>query len=285
MTRKPTPFLRDVNFFSENLQAPLYGHEAPREGEDSGVYYLAVGVDAEDMKAHLKSQLASPLWLRRWICDPENPYAIKLVVFPYRSVAEGAMAIYAALGVPSVEVSVEDLPLLLEDCNQMLVAEADRLVLWLLGIRLGPIQQSLGQHRDDEITKCLQDPQSAREACWLLNARDKLYGRNVVAKVGELPWSVRVTEWEILPARAVHKDGNAVYFEGEWRFMPLTNFWRRYGNPQWTPYRDLPREWRFDLARANLPKPQRVEFNDDDDDDCTFISDPDDVDESFANSM
>src|SRR4051794_36385042 len=95
----------------------------------------------------------------------------------------------------------------------MLVAEADRMVLWLLGMQLGRIQQSLGQHRDDEIAKCLEDSCSAREACWLLNARDKLYGRNVVAKVGELPWSVRVTEWEILPARAIHKDGNAVYFE------------------------------------------------------------------------
>lgn len=284
MHRKLAPFLRDVYFFGENLQAPLHGHEAPREGEDSGIFYVAVGADSEDMKAHLQSQRASPLWRRRWSCDPENPYAIKLIAFPYRSVAETAIAIFGALDVPSFEVSVEDLPYLLEDCNQMLVAEADQMVLWLLGMRLGPVHQSLRQHRDEEISKCLEDPQSAREACWLLNARDKLYGRNVVAKVGELPWSVRVTEGEIVPARAFHRDGNAIYFEGEWRFMPLTNFWRRYGNPQLTPYRDLPREWRFDLARANRPKPQKVESAYDDEDDI-FISDPDDTDETFANSM
>jgi hypothetical protein len=275
MPRKLAPLLRDVTFFGVNLQASLSGHEAPHENEDFGVFYVAVGVDGKEMKAHLDSQRASPLWLRRWICDPENPYAIKLIAFPYRSVAESAIAIYGSLDVPAVEVSVDDLPLLLEDRNEIIVAEADRMVLWLLGVQLGRIQQSLGQQRDDEIAKCLEDPRSAREACWLLNARDKLYGRNVMAKVGELPWSVRVTEWEILPARAIHKDGNAVFFENEWRFMDLTQFWQRHGNPRLTPYRDLPRNWRLDLALANRPKPQKERSLADDDDDCTFISDPD----------
>ncbi|MBB4366760.1 hypothetical protein GGD65_007834 [Bradyrhizobium sp. CIR18] len=162
------------------------------------------------MKQHLESQrasaLAASLDLRsgRPLCDEAHRVS-------YRSVAENAIAMFAAMGVPSVEVSVDDLPLLLEDCNQMIIAEADELVLWVLDMRLGLIHKSLRRERDDEITKSLQDPQSAREACWLPNARDKLYGGNVVNKVSELPWSVRVTEWDILPARAVHKDGNAIY--------------------------------------------------------------------------
>ncbi|MGY4466980.1 hypothetical protein ACVWWK_002662 [Bradyrhizobium sp. LB9.1b] len=296
MPHKLAPFLRNVmidGLAAENLQAPLHGHDTPRENEDSGVFYVAVGVDAEKMKDHLAFQRSVPLSRRRWICDPERSCTIKLIAFPYRSTAERAIEIYLALGTPSVEVTLEDLPYLLEDCSQMLVPEADNLVLMLLGMRLGPIQHSLRQQRDDEIARGLQDPVSAREACALLNARDKLYGRNVVAGVGELPWSIHLTERAVLPARAVHRDGNAVFFEGEWRFMPLADFWHRYGNPRLTPYDDLPRKWWYsDLKRANLPKPKIVETVDDvddgciliadvedDDDDRTFISDPD---ESFS---
>ena len=206
MPRKRVPFLRDVTFFSENLQAPLYGHETPREGEDSGVYYAAVGADAEVMKGHLKSQRASPLWRRLWSCDPENPYAIKVIAFPYRSVAENAMAIYSALDVPSSQ-SVGRRPAVPAQGLQPDARRGSgRPRSPAAGHAVGAIQDSLRRHRDDEITKCLQDPQSAREACWLLNARDTLYGRNVVAKVGELPWSVRVTEWEN-PARQSDPQG------------------------------------------------------------------------------
>jgi hypothetical protein len=280
MPRKLAPFLRDVTIdglAAENLQAPLHGHDTPRENEDSGVFYVAVGADAEEMKDHLAFQRSVKLPRRRWICDPESPYTIKLISFAYRSTAESAMEIYLALGVPSVEVAFEDLPYLLEDCDQMLVPETDNLVLMLLGMRLGPIQHSLRQQRDNEIAKGLQDPESAREACALLNARDKLYGRNVVAGIGELPWSVPLTERAVLPARAVHRDGNAVYFEGEWRLMPLADFWHRYGNPRLTPYDDLPRKWWYsDLKRANIPKPKKAETVDDADDDCTFIADVED---------
>ena len=128
---------------------------------------------------------------------------------------------------------------------------------------LGLVQEWLRRHRHDEIVQCLKDPKSARHACWLLNERNKLFGRKVVVDIDELPWSIRVEEWDILPCKAVHRDGNAVYFEGEWKFMPLTVFWRRYCSPLMTPHHDLPDIWRFQLMRANRIKEQEVGFVDD----------------------
>ena len=269
MSRKYMPWLREVThagITAENLAVPLRGQTAPLPEESSEICFLALGTSAQDMRRHLEGQRSSLLWERRWICDPENPDAIKVIAFAYRSVATSAMSIYAAFGVPTVEVTKEELSLLVEDCHQILLAAEDAdPILLVVGLRLGLIQKWLRQHRHDEIVECLKAPQSAQEACWLLNARDKLSGRKVVADVEELPWSVRVKEWDILPCKAIHRDGNAIYFEGEWKFMPLEPFWHRYGNPSMTPQSDLPYFWRIQLRLANRLGEEEVELTDEED--------------------
>jgi hypothetical protein len=268
MARKYMPLLREAThaaLAAENLAVPLRGRNAPLPDEPSEICYLALGWTAEAVARHLDHQRNGAPWQRRWICDPESPDAVKIIAFAYRSVAESAISIYAEFGVPAIEVTKGDLPFLVEDFHQILLAEDGDPILLVVGLRLGLVQEWLRRHRHDEIVQCLKDPKSARHACWLLNERNKLFGSQVVVDIDELPWSIRVKEWDILPCKAVHRDGNAVYFEGEWKFMPLTVFWRRYCSPLMTPHHDLPGIWRFQLMRANRIKEQEVGFVDDED--------------------
>jgi hypothetical protein len=268
MNRKYMPLLREVThagLVAANLAAPLRGRTAPLPEESSEICYLALGATAEAMTRHLDHQRDSAPWERSWICDPESPYAVKIIAFAYRSVTRSAISTYAEFGVPTVEVAKDDLPFLVEDFHQIALSEDCEPILLTIGLRLGLVQEWLRQQRHDEIVQCLKDPESARIACWLLNERDKLFGRKVVVDIGELAWSVRVKEWDILQCKAVHRDGNAVYFEGQWKFMPLTAFWRRYCNPLMTPHPDLPDIWRFQLRLANRAKKKESEFVDDED--------------------
>lgn len=275
MTRKYMPLLREAThaaLMAENLAVPMRGRNAPLPDEASEICYLALGEPAAKIELHLDNQRNSMPWERHWICDPTHPNSVKVIAFAYRSVAESANSMYAEFGVPTIEVTESDLPFLVEDFHQILLAAEDRdPVLLVVGLRLGHVQEWLRRHRHDEIVQCLKDPKSARHACWLLNERDKLFGRKVVADINELAWSLRVTEWDILQCKAVHPDGNAIFFEGEWRFMPLTNFWRRYCNPALSPHRDLPDIWRLELKLANRPREEVVLSDDDDEDLAVFI--------------
>ena len=280
MKRKHMPLLREVTHAGlvvENLAAPLWGRTAPLPEESSEIGYLALGTTAVAMTQHLDHQRHGAPWERRWICAPESPDAVKIIAFAYRSVARNAISTYAEFGVSAIEVTKEDLPFLVEDSHQILLAEDGDPILHSFGLRLGLVQEWLRQRHYEEIIQCLKDPKSARDACWLLNERDKLFGRQVVVDINELPWSVRVREWDILPCKAVHRDGNAVFFEGEWKFMPLTVFWRRYCKALMTPHADLPGTWRFQLMLANRVKEQEVEFVDDEDL-PSFIYESDDAD-------
>jgi hypothetical protein len=272
MSRKYMPWLRQVThagITAENLAVPLRGQTAPLPEELSDICYVAVGATVEAMTSHLDRQRNSTPWKRQWVCDPANPDAVKIIAFAYPSVAERAISIYSEFGAPAVAVMKEDLPFLVKDFYHILANEDDA-VAFTFGLQLGLVEKWLRQQYHDEIVQYLKDPETARIACWLLNERNKLFGRKVVVDIDELPWSIRVKEWDILPCKAVHRDGNAVFFEGEWKFMRLTNFWSRYCNPAMTPHPDLPDIWRLELTRANRPKEESV-LTDDGEDLATFI--------------
>ena len=289
-TRKYMPLLHEAThaaLMAENLAVPLRGHNAPLPKEPLEICYLALGAPAAKIELHLDNQRKSMPWERRWICDPTDPNSVKVIAFARRSVAESAISTYAEFGLPAIEVTKGDLPFLVEDFHQILLAadgEDPMMLALVVGPQLGLVQDWLRRHRHDEIVQCLKDPKSARQACWLLNERDKLNGSKIVADVNELAWSLRVTEWDILQCKAVHPDGNAIFFEGEWKFMPLTDFWRRYCNPALTPHRNLPDIWSIQLKLANRPREEvvladdedlGVFIDDDDEDQGTFIDDPD----------
>jgi hypothetical protein len=267
MSRKYMPWLREVThagITAENLAAPLRGRTAALPEESSEICYVAVGATAEAMTPHIDHQRNSMPWERQWICDPASPYTVKIIAFAYRSVAERAISTYSEFGAPAVAVMKEDLPFLVEDFYHILANEDDAILL-SFGLRLGLVEKWLRQHRYEETMRLLKDPKSAQDACWLLNYRDKLYGRKNVVSIDELPWSVRVTEWDILPCKAVHRDGNAVYFHGEWKSLPLAAFWSRNCKGLMSPHTSLPAIWRFELMRANRGNAQTSEFADDED--------------------
>ncbi len=216
-----------------------------------------VGVTAAELAPYPDRQRKRVLSERYWICDPMHPDTVKVIAFAYHSVAASAISAYTELGVPAFETTRENLPLLIEHPHQLVLAEdGNSIALWF-GLSLSLVEKELRQRRLDEIVEGFKNPRSAREACWLLNARDTFFGRKLGVNLDDLSGSVRVTEWDILACKAVHRDGNAIYFEGEWRSMPLPAFWRRYGNPKMTPRSDLPKYWYFELLQANLPKGKR----------------------------
>lgn len=254
---------------AENLAVPLHGRTTPLPEELTEICYVAVGTTAEVMTQHLDHQRNSMPWRRQWICDPAQPNAIKIVAFPYPSVAERAISAYSEFGITALAVTKEDLPFLVEDFYHIVVCEDGAMQL-SFGLKLGLVEKWLRQHDYDETMRLLKDPQSAEDACWLLNHRDKLYGRKIVVGPDLVPWSVPVTEWDVLPCKAIHRDGNAIYFDGEWKCQPLPAFWRERCSAVMSPHTDLPRIWRIELMEAN-----RVKTPDyfDDDEDCAFSFD------------
>jgi len=178
MTRKYMPLLREAThaaLMAENLAVPMRGRNAPFPDEASEICYLALGEPAAKIELHLDNQRNSMPWERHWICDPTHPNSVKVIAFAYRSVAESAISMYAEFGVPAIEVTRGDLPFLVEDFHQILLAEDGDPILLVVGLRLGLVQEWLRRHRHDEIVQCLKDPKSARHACWLLNERNKLF--------------------------------------------------------------------------------------------------------------
>jgi hypothetical protein len=271
MKRKHMPSLREVAHagVAENLAVPLHGSMASLPEESSEICFLAVGATAEAMARHLEHQRNSAPWERSWICDPANPYDIKIIAFAYRSVAKSAMSTYAEFGVPAVVVTKEDLPFLVADFLHIVLAEDCEPILLSVGLRLGLVEKWLRQHCYDETMRLLKDPKSAKDACWLLNHRDRLYGYNAVVGIDLVPWSVRVTEWDVLPCKAIHRDGSAIYFDGDWKCQPLPVFWRERCDFVMSPYTDLPRIWRIELMKANRVK--AIDFFDDDEDSAFSI--------------
>jgi hypothetical protein len=262
MSRKYMPCLREVThagIAAENLAVPLLGRTAPLPDESSENCYVAVGATAAEIERHLNNQRNSMPWHRQWICDPTQPNSVKVIAFAYRSVAEYAISAYSECGAPAVAVTKEDLPFLVEDFYHILADEDDAMPL-TFGWRLGLVVKWMRQHRYEETMRLLQDPKTAQDACWLLNFRDQLYGRKNVVSIDELPWAVRVTEWDVLPCKAVHPDGSAVFFQGEWKSMPLAAFWSRYCKALMSPHTSLPAIWHYELMRANRTKAQTPEF-------------------------
>lgn len=276
MNRRYMPWLHTAThtgIAAENLAVPLRGQTDPRPGESIEICFVAVGATADTMTRHLDRQRNCMPWRRRWICNPILPNSIKIIAFPFRSVAERAISTYSELGAPALAVTKDDLPFLVEEIYDVL-ADADSAYLLPFGWQLGLVEQWMRQQQYDETMRLLKDPKSAQDACWLLNFRDKLYRRKTAMSVEELPWAVKVTEWDILPCKAIHPDGSAVYFQGEWKSLPLADFWSRYCKTLMSPHTDLPAIWRIELIRPDRINAQTSEFVDDDDvADLTFIPD------------
>ena len=157
-----------------------------RFGERIEVCYLAVGNDAASMDAHLSRQHRSMPWDREWACDPDRMDAVKIIVFAYRNALDEAMSAYSRLGQPSVEVMEADLAFLLNDINQIVIGHENQNLLDVIGFRLGLVHRSMRHLRFDEVMNLLKSPDRAKDACWLLNQRDQLYGRKTMIKIEDL---------------------------------------------------------------------------------------------------
>ena len=149
-------------------------------------------------------------------------------MFDYRRSLNAAIATYSGFGQPCVEVGEDDLPYLLDDINQIVIGQENKNSLCLIGWRLGRVHHAMRHLRHDEVMQQLKAPVSAKDACWLLNYRDRLYGRPTWMPIEDLPWSVRIAEWDTLPCKAVHPDGNVIRFDGKWTWLPLPTFYDRY---------------------------------------------------------
>jgi hypothetical protein len=220
---------RHVDIPAENLTAVLDDEALSFVfGEPTEVCYLALGQGPAAMAGHLLRQRQSPPWDRRWICDPTKVDSVKIIVFDYRRSLNAAISTYSGFGQPCVEVAEDDLPFLLGDINEIVIGQENPNLLYYIGWRLGRVHHAMRHLRHDEIMQLLKAPPSARHACWLLNHRDRLYGRPTWIKIEELPWSVPIAEWDVIPCKAVHPDGNAILFDGKWTWLPLSAFYDRY---------------------------------------------------------
>jgi hypothetical protein len=218
-----------VNIPAENLAAVLSEEASTFAfGEQSEACYLALGQGPAAMAGHLLRQRRALPWDRRWICDPLRMDSVKVIAFAYRKTLNEAISAYSAFGQPCVEVTEEDLPFLLDDINQIVIGHENLNMLQYTGLRLGRVHHSMRHLRHEEVMQLLKAPATAKDACWLLNYRDKLYGRPTWIKIEELPWSVRIAEWDLLPCKAIHPDGNAIIFDGKWTWLPLSTFYDRY---------------------------------------------------------
>jgi hypothetical protein len=187
---------------------------------------------------------------RKWICDPDKMDAVKITVFAYRKTLNAAMSTFSQFGVPSVEVTKTDIAFLLEDIGQLVVGHQDRNLLRLIDFNLGLLNHSIRHLRFDETMQLLEDPASAQDACWLLNHRDHLYGCKTTIKIEDLPWSVPVAEWDVVPCKAFRRAGHAIIREGEWKALTLADFWHRYCAHLHGGDENLLRFWKSQLRLA-----------------------------------
>lgn len=218
------------------------------------IYYLALGASQREIENLLDWQRKSLLWDRQWICGLHEDDSIKIIAFwGRRSALDNALLAYAQYGVPATEVPDNILPMLIRDVDAIVDGYENRDRLMPLDFRLSHITFMIKESRLEETVRLLKDPSSAELACWLLNFRDELYGRHVTIAIEELPWSVRVDDWDTLSCKAIHRDGHAILSDGHsWKPMPLRDFWiQRCGNLNLHEHGGLPINWRRELSIAN----------------------------------
>lgn len=220
---------RHVDIPAENLAAAL-DEEALSSISDEKreACYLALGQGPASMAGHLSRQHRSLPWHRQWICDPKKADSVKIIMFDNRRSLTAAMSTYSGFGQPCVEVAEEDLPYLLDDINEIVIGQENYNSLQLIGWRLGRVHLAMRRLRRDEVQQLLEAPPSAESACWLLNYRDRLFDRPTPINFEDLPWSVRIAEWETLPCEAIHPDGNVIRFYDKWTWLSLPDFYERY---------------------------------------------------------
>jgi hypothetical protein len=246
-----------IGITTANIAIPL-GDQTSRKtgepGESIEICYLALGATLARIELHIARQRDAMPWDRSWICNPNQVDSVKIIVFPYRSTLNHAISAYSKFGVPVTEVSRDDIRFLIDEAKEILVGNEDRDLLFAIGLRVNQVVTSMRQARLDETMQLLNDPPSAKDACWLLNFRNKLYRRSIAIKIEDLPWSVKLTDWDVLPCKAIHRDGQAIVFDGEWKSLPLVDFWHQYcGTLTLSQTRPLA-TWRIELRRANNEK-------------------------------
>ncbi|MBR0758628.1 hypothetical protein JQ604_41150 [Bradyrhizobium jicamae] len=220
-----------------------------RPGENIEVCYLAVGKDTTEMGAHLLRQRSSLPWNREWVSDPGEMGAVKIIVFAYRKTLVEAASAYALLGHPVAEVKEVDLAFLLEGIDQIVIGHENMNLLEPIGRDLGRAHRMMLRLRFAEIVKLLENPNSAEDACWLLNARDRMRGYKSAIKNERFPWTVPLVEgWDVPACEAVHADGHVIVHDGEWRPVKLADFWDRHLSHQRRD--DELTLWRFPLSLA-----------------------------------
>jgi hypothetical protein len=220
------------------------------------IYYLALGARRKEIENLLDWQRKSPLWDRQWICGLDEVDSIKiLALWGLRSALDNTLLAYAQYGIPAIEVPDHVLPMLIRDVDEIIDGYENRERLMPLDVRLSHITFLIKESRLEETMRLLKDPPSAKLACWLINFRDELYGRHVTIPIEELPWSVRVDDWDTLACKAIHRDGHAIVFDGlSWKPMPLREFWLHHcGHLKLHEHDGIPINWRRELYRANRP--------------------------------
>jgi hypothetical protein len=218
------------------------------------IYYLALGVSRKEIENLLDWQRKSPLWDRQWICGLDEVDSIKILAFwGLRPALNNILLAYAQYGIPAIEVPDHVLPMLIRGVDEIIDGYENRERLMPLDVRLSHVTFMTKESRLEETMRLLKDPPSAERACWLLNFRDELYGRHVTIAIEELPWSVRVDDWDTLTCKAIHRDGHAILFDGlSWKLMLLRDFWLHHcGHLKLRESGGLPINWRRELSIAN----------------------------------
>jgi len=259
-----------------NIAIPLEDSAFKLRGDPVEICFLGLGVTSADIEAHIERQRRVQPWRRKWICNPNEMDSVKIILVPYRSLLDHAISTYTTFGVPTTELNEADIPLLIRDVSEIVVGEHEGILLWRMSLFLDRFVPAMRQAQYDETMRLLIDPPSAENACWLLNDRDRLYGRRVCVEVKDLHWAVKVTNWDVLACKAIHRDGNAIVFEGRWKSMPLEAFWHQYCGPLKVHLPRALEQWKRDVWLANERKScLATETHNSDDDDGTFIPDDD----------
>ena len=275
---KPLNEIQHVGLPTANILDALGDRETRRAHEtgDWEVCYLAVGATLARLSMHIERQMRSQPWERQYICNPQELDSVKIIVFAYRASLDHAISAYARFEVPATEVTKDDIPFLVRAGNEIIVGYDNPILNLAGGCALKRLITSMRQVQYDEIMLLLKDPPSAEIAAWLLNSRNKLYGGSASIKIEDLPWSIRVTDWDILPCKAIHHDGQVVIFDGEWKSLPLNDFWHRHCKTLKFHQTNILDLWHLQIERAILTKSIESDQITDEDEDNTFICDDSD---------
>jgi len=272
---KPLNEIQHVGLPTANILDALGDRETRRTHETGNweVCYLAVGTTLARLTMHIERQIRSKPWERQHICNPQEPDSVKIIVFAHRAALDHAMSAYARFDVPTTEVTKNDIPFLVRAGNELIVGYDNPIHNLAGGGALKRLITSMRQAQYDEIMLLLKDPPSAEIAVWLLNHRNKLYGGCANIDIEDLPWSVSVTDWDILPCKAIHPDGHVVIFDGEWKSLPLDDFWHRHCGRLKFHQRNILELWHLQIERTVRTKSIASAQLTEEDDDNTFIGD------------